>query len=63
MNGNIICLNQNNTNSNINNMNLNPKSVSKSPKRNHSSNVHRKNPELISRLEMMHRNQEKQYLK
>ena len=63
LNGNIICLNQNNTNSNINNMNLNPKSVSKSPKRNHSSNVHRKNPELISRLEMMHRNQEKQYLK
>ena len=63
LNGNIICLNQNNTNSNINNMNLNPKSVSKSPKRNHSSNVHRKNPELISRLEIMHRNQEKQYLK
>ena len=63
LNGNIICLKQNNTNSNINNMNLNPKSVSKSPKRNHSSNVHRKNPELISRLEMMHRNQEKQYLK
>ena len=59
LNANILNLNQNNTN----NTNLNIKSVSKSPKRNHSSNVNRKNPELISRLEMMHRNQEKQYLK
>ena len=66
LNENILNLNQNNTNNtngNINNVNLNPKSVSKSPKRNHSSNVHRKNPELISRLELMHRNQEMQYLK
>lgn len=60
LNGGIIFLNQNISN-NLNNEI--PKSVSKSPKRNHSSNVHRKNPELVSRLEIMHRNQEKQYLK
>ena len=60
LNGGIIFLNQNISNNLINEI---PKSVSKSPKRNHSSNVHRKNPELVSRLEIMHRNQEKQYLK
>ena len=61
LNGNIVYFNQNITNNNLNNEI--PKSVSKSPKRNHSSNVQRKNPELVSRLEIMHRNQEKQYLK
>ena len=38
-----------------------PKSVSKSPKRNHSTNTHHKNPEFVQKLEMMNRNQHKQY--
>ena len=41
----------------------NPKSLSKSPKRNFSSNAHRKNPGLLSKLEMMNNNQNKQYIK
>ena len=40
-----------------------PKSVSKSPKRNHSTNTHHKNPELAKKLEMMQMNQHKQYIK
>ena len=43
--------------------NENPRSLSKSPKRNFSSNAYRKNPNLISRLEFMIRNQNKQYIK
>ena len=60
INGGILYLNQNSSNNANNEI---PKSVSKSPKRNHSSNVHRKNPELVSRMELMTRNQDKQYLK
>ena len=58
-------LNNNLFQGNNNNFNAiaNPKSVSKSPKRNHSSNVHHKNPEVVSQLEMMRRNQENQYQK
>ena len=41
----------------------NPKSLSRSPQRNYSSNVHRKNPNLITRLELMNNNQQKQYKK
>ena len=47
----------------INQNRENPKTVSKSPKRNYSSNVHRKNHDLRFRLEMMHKNQQKQYFK
>jgi len=61
LNDGIIYLNQNLSNNP--NKNEIPKSISKSPKRNHSSNVYRKNPELISRMEIMYRNQEKQYFK
>ena len=41
----------------------NPKSLSKSPKRNYSSNVNRRNPNLVPILEFMHKNQQKQYSK
>ena len=47
----------------INQTRENPKSLSKSPKRNFSSNVNRRNPELNSQLELMQINQQKQYLK
>ena len=47
----------------LNQTNENPKSLSKSPKRNYSSNVHRKNPNLNTKLEIMHQNQIKQYSK
>ena len=60
LNSGIMYLNQNSSNNIISEI---PKSVSKSPKRNHSSNVHRKNPELVSRMEIMLRNQKKQYFK
>ena len=60
LNGGIIYLNQNTSNNITNEI---PKSVSKSPVRNHSSNIHRKNPELVSRMEIMLMNQEKQYFK
>ena len=40
-----------------------PKSVSKSPKRNHSTNTHHRNPEFAKKLELMQRNQYKQYQK
>ena len=60
LNRGIIYLNQNISNGPNNE---NTKSVSKSPKRNHSSNIHRKNPELVSRMEIMLINQKKQYYK
>jgi cyclin B len=60
LNGGFLYLNQNISNNTNNEI---PKSISKSPKRNHSSNVHRKNPELVSRMEIMQKNQEKQYFK
>ena len=47
----------------LNHNNDNPKSLSKSPKRNFSSNAYRKNPGLISKLEFMNHNQNKQYMK
>jgi cyclin B len=47
----------------LNNNNDNHKSLSKSPKRNYSSNAYRKNPGLISKLEFMNHNQNKQYMK
>ena len=40
-----------------------PKSVSKSPKRNHSTNTNHKNLEFTQKLKMMHLNQIKQYKK
>ena len=47
----------------LNQTNENVKSVSKSPKRNYSSNVHRKNPTLNSKIEQMYKYQQKQYKK
>ena len=47
----------------LNQTNENVKSVSKSPKRNYSSNVHRKNPTLNSKIEQMYKYQQKQYQK
>jgi cyclin B len=47
----------------IHQTNDNMKSLSKSPRRNYSSNVHRKNPNLNSHLEIMNRNQKDQYKK
>ena len=64
LNNNFISILNNNNIDNFSNNIINirdPKSVSKSPKRNHSTNTHHKNPELSKQLEMMHRNQHKQY--
>ena len=47
----------------MNQTNDNLRSLSKSPKRNYSSNVHRKNPNLNSTLENMNFNQQGQYIK
>ena len=67
LNKNFVSILNNNIseNFNINNkINIrNPKSVSKSPKRNHSTNAHHKNPELVKKLEIMQKNQYKQYRK
>ena len=66
LNNNYLSVLNNNLYNNLNNNIINlrdPKSVSKSPKRNHSTNEHHKNPELSKKLEMMHKNQHKQYLK
>ena len=64
LNKNFISILNSNISDNFNNnlINIrNPKSVSKSPKRNHSTNAHHKNPEFVKTLEMMHKNQHKQY--
>ncbi len=65
LNKNFISIFNNNISDNFNNIiNIrDPKSVSKSPKRNHSTNTHHKNPEFAKKLEMMHKNQHKQYQK
>lgn len=66
LNKNFISILNNNISDNFSNNQINirnPKSISKSPKRNHSTNVHHKNPEFAKQLEMMHSNQYKQYIK
>ncbi len=64
LNKNFMSILNNNISENYNGNKINirnPKSVSKSPKRNHSTNAHHKNPELAKKLEMMQKNQQKQY--
>ena len=58
----ISIFNNNNMDNNIMNI-RDPKSLSKSPKRNHSTNAHHKNPEFAKQLDMMQKNQYKQYNK
>ena len=63
-NFNLIFNNYISENLNNNIMNIrDPKSVSKSPKRNHSTNANHKNLEFRKQLKMMHLNQLKQYKK
>ena len=64
LNKNYMSILNNNISENFSNNKINirnPKSLSKSPKRNHSTNVHHKNPELAKKLEIMQKNQLKQY--
>ena len=66
LNKNFISILNNNISDNFSNNMINirdPKSLSKSPKRNHSTNAHHKNPEFVKQLEIMHKNQYIQYNK